>query len=72
MDKLIRYVCIAPEHQRVDKDAVGDLTVHSGSWAFCPAEVVAAHIWSAVGELDVAGLSGFGLRRRQRAPGSLA
>lgn len=72
MDKLIRYVCIAPEHQRVERDAVGDLTVHSGSWAFCPAEVVAAHVWRAVGELDVTGLAGFGLRPRQRVTGGMS
>ena len=62
MDALIRYVCIDPAHAHSGRGAVGDLTVHSGSWAFCPADERAGHAWKNVGGLGVDGLVPFGLR----------
>ncbi|HEX4744096.1 MAG TPA: hypothetical protein VFW12_05430 [Candidatus Limnocylindria bacterium] len=62
MDALIRYVCIDPAHARSGAAAIGDLTVHSGSWAFCPADERTGHAWKDVGGVGVDGLVPFGLR----------
>lgn len=62
MDRLIRYVCIDPAHARAERAAVGDLTVHAGSWAFCPADERAGHAWKVVGPVGVEGLAPFGLK----------
>lgn len=62
MDALIRHVCIDPAHARSGRAAVGDLTVHSGSWAFCPADERAGHSWRDVGGVGVDGLVPFGLQ----------
>ena len=62
MDALVRYVCIDRAHARSARGAVGDLTVHSGSWAFCPADERTGHAWKHVGGLGVEGLVPFGLR----------
>ena len=62
MDALIRYVCIDPAHARTGRAAVGDLTVHSGSWAFCPADERVGHSWKDVGGVGVEGLVPFGLQ----------
>ena len=62
MDALIRYVCVDPAHARSGRAAVGDLTVHSGSWAFCPADERTGHAWKDVGGVGVDGLVPFGLR----------
>lgn len=61
MDALIRYVCIDPAHVQSGHVPVGDLTVHDGSWAFCPADEREGHEWKRVREVDVDGLTGFGL-----------
>ncbi len=67
MDALIRYVCIDPAHARSGRTALGDLTVHSGSWAFCPADERAGHSWKDVGGIGVEGLVRFGLQAPPRA-----
>lgn len=61
MDALIRYVCVDPGHARSGRVTVGDLTVHSGSWAFCPADERSGHSWKDVGGVGVDGLVPFGL-----------
>lgn len=70
MDALIRYVCVDPAHARAGRAPVGDLTVHSGSWAFCPADERTGHAWTSVGGVGVDGLAPFGLRAP--APGGAA
>ena len=62
MDALIRYVCIDPAHAQSVRMALGDLAVHSGSWAFCPADERAGHSWQHVGGVGVDGLVAFGLQ----------
>ncbi len=61
MDALIRYVCVQPGHAVGGGAAVGDLTVHAGSWAFCPADERTGHSWKDVGGIGVDGLAPFGL-----------
>ncbi len=44
---LIRYRCANPEHQRPTKRVSDTMTIHDGSWAYCPHDVrVADHRWS--------------------------
>lgn len=62
MDALIRYVCTEPRHARAAGAPVGDLAVHAGSWAFCPADERSGHAWKDVGGVGVEGLARFGLR----------
>lgn len=62
MDRLIRYVCIDPAHARSEPVALGDLSVHAGSWAFCPADERGAHVWDQIGAATVDELGRYGLR----------
>lgn len=62
MNALIRYVCVEPGHARAAVSQ-GDLTVHAGSWAFCPGEERAGHEWTDVGGIGVDALTRFGLRQ---------
>lgn len=62
MNALIRYVCTEPGHAAV-AGALGDLTVHDGSWAFCPGERHSGHQWQDVGGVGVDALARFGLRQ---------
>jgi len=61
MNALIRFVCTEPGHAAAG--GLGDLTVHAGSWAFCPGEQHSGHHWQDVGGVGVEGLSRFGLRQ---------
>ena len=61
MDALVRFVCVAPEHERPSLGHRGDLTVHEGSWAFCPADAQGAHLWREIGAVDAQGLRRYGL-----------
>ena len=73
MNALIRYVCVEPGHARATVTQ-GDLTVHAGSWAFCPGEERSGHDWKDVGVFvtlqrepraqDAAGLAGVVFRSR--------
>jgi hypothetical protein len=65
VDSLVRFVCVAPDHERPARGHVGDLTVHQGSWAFCPAEARSAHEWREIsGGVDAQGLRRYGLTER--------
>lgn len=68
MDRLIRYVCVDPRHARTEPVAIGDLSVHAGSWAFCPADERGAHEWHQVGAATVEELGRYGLRRPHAGP----
>lgn len=61
MNALIRYVCTEPGHAATG--CSGDLTVHAGSWAFCPGELSSGHQWQDVGGVGVDALTRFGLRQ---------
>lgn len=61
MSALIRYVCAAPGH--ATPAGRGDLTVHDGSWAFCPGEEPSGHEWRDVGGIGVTALTRYGLRQ---------
>lgn len=44
---LIRYRCSNPAHQRSTKTVSDTMTIHKGSWAYCPYDVrVADHLWA--------------------------
>ena len=60
MNALIRFVCTEPGHAAAAGS--GDLTVHAGSWAFCPGERPSGHQWQDVGGVGVDALARFGLR----------
>jgi hypothetical protein len=45
--KLIRYRCTNPDHQRATKTLSDTMTIHERSWAFCPHDVrVVGHLWA--------------------------
>ena len=46
-ERLIRYHCANPDHQRSAAQTLADtMTIHDRSWAYCPHDVrVPGHAW---------------------------
>jgi hypothetical protein len=57
---LVRYVCRAKAHIAMSLSAkpadASPVTIHAGSWAYCPAGARADHSWEAVEPVTLANL----------------
>lgn len=63
---MVRFVCVAPDHSRVNGTAESALlTIVAGEWALCAWGGTDSHVWDETEGLDIRMARNAALRRRE-------